>query len=608
MKNWFRWLLNPVRRIELPVWCVLGVCAAISFAMIHAQGTNVAGNPGTNTTGASSGGGTVANKTVVLNAGANQIPATPLGGTTYTLSDTSAIYTQSAAVAISNNGVRIWCTSPNVVIQFTGATDGFDITGMDDWIDGCTLDHNSQTGSGTGPLVSIVGATRPVVQNNFFQNVGNTNPTKAVIDANGTITGIKVKDNTCLGSCADPFIRLYPQNSAIISDYLVSGNSAFNWSFTASTSYFIEIRDGVSDIIKHGSVLLNWAYISGANAIGMAQNTKIQASGEGLDDQTAWVNNKVFGAAIFQGCFKWFGIHHFVNHGNECYNGGFAFGTGVAFGDSYNGDVAGLIVRNNPAASNTHMVSFADFGAITFHDSIIDGVVSGNDGLIAFSTAGVARDSDFHDINIAFAPGQTGTAMKLVSTTGSFNTTNNKVHDIKISGDSTASQNGFSLIDTTGTFNTTDIHDLHFSNIAGTCLSVGAGVASTFIGTNYYVNCGTPFTDAGTGTIQANTNTNCSSSASPAVCGSAAAGSVAIPTGTNATLTVNTTAVTANSSIIVQSDDTLGTKLGITCNSTLASLIVEPVVSARSAGVSFQITISGTTTTNAVCVSYYIVN
>jgi hypothetical protein len=104
------------------------------------------------------------------------------------------------------------------------------------------------------------------------------------------------------------------------------------------------------------------------------------------------------------------------------------------------------------------------------------------------------------------------------------------------------------------------------------------------------------------------TPTNCSSSASPAVCGASAAGSVAVPTGTNATLQVNTTAVTANSQIFVQSDDTLGTKLSVTCNSTLASLIVEPVVTARVGGTSFTITISGTTTTNPVCLSYFIVN
>lgn len=104
------------------------------------------------------------------------------------------------------------------------------------------------------------------------------------------------------------------------------------------------------------------------------------------------------------------------------------------------------------------------------------------------------------------------------------------------------------------------------------------------------------------------TNTNCSSSASPAVCAAAAAGSVAVPTGTNPTLVVNTTAVTANSQIFVQSDDSLGTKLSVTCNTTLANLAVEPVVSARTAATSFTITISGTVVTNPICLSYFIVN
>ena len=100
---------------------------------------------------------------------------------------------------------------------------------------------------------------------------------------------------------------------------------------------------------------------------------------------------------------------------------------------------------------------------------------------------------------------------------------------------------------------------------------------------------------------------NCTSSASPAVCGGAAAGSVAVPTGTNPTLQVNTTAVTANSQIILTSDESLGTKLGITCNTTLTT-VPDPVVTARTGGTSFTMQISATVATNAVCVSYLIVN
>ena len=78
---------------------------------------------------------------------------------------------------------------------------------------------------------------------------------------------------------------------------------------------------------------------------------------------------------------------------------------------------------------------------------------------------------------------------------------------------------------------------------------------------------------------------DCASAASPAVCSTYSSGSVAVPTGATPTLQINTTAVDANSPIYLTIDESLGTKLGITCNSTLATL-VQPVVTARSAGVS----------------------
>ena len=110
------------------------------------------------------------------------------------------------------------------------------------------------------------------------------------------------------------------------------------------------------------------------------------------------------------------------------------------------------------------------------------------------------------------------------------------------------------------------------------------------------------------GTARVTTAANCSSSASPAVCTSAAAGSVALPTGTNTALQVNTTAVTANSQIFMFPDDTLGTKLGVTCNSTLATLVGGMAVTARSAGTSFTVTFNGTIAVNPLCASFLIVN
>jgi hypothetical protein len=105
------------------------------------------------------------------------------------------------------------------------------------------------------------------------------------------------------------------------------------------------------------------------------------------------------------------------------------------------------------------------------------------------------------------------------------------------------------------------------------------------------------------------TATNCSSSASPAVCGSAAAGSVAIPTGvTSVTLQVNTSAVTANSQILLVADDTLSTQLSVTCNSTLATLVGGMAITARTAATSFTITYNGTIATNPLCVNYLVIN
>lgn len=98
------------------------------------------------------------------------------------------------------------------------------------------------------------------------------------------------------------------------------------------------------------------------------------------------------------------------------------------------------------------------------------------------------------------------------------------------------------------------------------------------------------------------TTTNCVSSASPAVCGSAAAGHFVLAA-TATTVTVNTTAVTTSSQIFIQNDDSLGTRLAVTCNTALDQVFV----SARIAGTSF--TITGTApVTNPNCYSYFIVN
>jgi hypothetical protein len=130
--------------------------------------------------------------------------------------------------------------------------------------------------------------------------------------------------------------------------------------------------------------------------------------------------------------------------------------------------------------------------------------------------------------------------------------------------------------------------DAAFSRDAANVIDVGNGTAGDV-----------------TGTIKPGkyaTGTNCNSSASPAVCGSAAAGMFTLAA-TTTSITVNTTAVTANSEIIVFNDDSLGTRLGVTCNTGIDSVLV----SARIAATSFTVTGSAPVT-NPNCYSYFIVN
>lgn len=111
-----------------------------------------------------------------------------------------------------------------------------------------------------------------------------------------------------------------------------------------------------------------------------------------------------------------------------------------------------------------------------------------------------------------------------------------------------------------------------------------------------------------TGSVQGalfETSSNCKvNSTSPATCGAAAAGTVVVPT-TTTTYTVDTTAITANSEILLQyTTDATGLPSSPTC--VVPSTLGDVFPSARTAGTSFTFTLPSTTGT--VCVHYFLVN
>jgi hypothetical protein len=103
------------------------------------------------------------------------------------------------------------------------------------------------------------------------------------------------------------------------------------------------------------------------------------------------------------------------------------------------------------------------------------------------------------------------------------------------------------------------------------------------------------------------TTTNCADSVGAAACGTASAGAFVIDAATTSTV-VSTTAVTANSQIFVNEDSSLGTRLGITCNTQSILVIGTPVVTARTAGASFTVSIIVGPSATPACFNYWIVN
>jgi hypothetical protein len=139
-----------------------------------------------------------------------------------------------------------------------------------------------------------------------------------------------------------------------------------------------------------------------------------------------------------------------------------------------------------------------------------------------------------------------------------------------------------------------DMGGNRFSCTAGQCLNDTGGAAfRTIVGNSTWSNA----PPAG--------STNCASSAAPAVCGSWFDGSAVIAAAAT-TVTINTIVVGANSIITLTPDDTLGTKLGVTCNSTIATLVGGLAVTTRTPGTSFQVTSGATPAVNPLCFNFSI--
>jgi hypothetical protein len=256
-------------------------------------------------------------------------------------------------------------------------------------------------------------------------------------------------------------------------------------------------------------------------------------------------------------------------------------------------------LSSNPATGATYTIGAASYTTADFNGAGTTSRLVGyfEDGGVISGTGTVSEWNGF-----TVAPPSTSAGVSLNNTVGlrlnDFSGVNHQsgsgcLVNLLFGGGCGGKTDAWTILDFTS--NNSALHALSVGSTStpggGAALDVtGGSRSSTFVNAATYV-----------------TATNCSSSASPAVCGSAAAGSVVIAAA-GTTVTVNTTAVTANSQIFLLADDTLGTKLGVTCNSTLATLVGGLAVTARTGGTSFQITSGTTPAVNPLCLSYFIVN
>jgi hypothetical protein len=256
-------------------------------------------------------------------------------------------------------------------------------------------------------------------------------------------------------------------------------------------------------------------------------------------------------------------------------NGGFSLG---AYAKNWTVPPAqGMIISGNVSIGDTTATSMFNVGTANQFQVSSTGVSSAGAGSTDLNGSGVP---EAHCLADGTGGGVCGTSTPAFSAITS--ATNTTAAMVVGSGASLGASG-------TGTINATALNGATFASPG----PIGFTTPNTSL-----------FTSVTSGTL--NMSSQCVSIASPAACASASQGFFIIAAGSTS-VTVNTTHTTGVGTIAVYPDTSIGSALGVTCNTTLAS-IVNPVITARTASTSFTVSIPGTLAVNPGCYSYTLIN
>ena len=523
-----------------------------------------------------------------------------MDGMTYPLTD--AGFSAAVAALPTNGTLRITSgkmvsltTAHNITTQISIVCDpgaGFsypaasgayiELSGVSSTMTGCALKGQ---GSSTAQQAILINANLVSFTRNTVSGFGSSssNGTLEVLSGNA----VEIKDNVFLNNVDFDIFVNNSTASQEITGLIVSGNTA-------------------GEIILHSSVsgaqILHFTVED--NILTAGYNSKVefcvevQSYGGAYDNSWGVVSGNVceLAAGSVDGGYSVGGTQISVT-GNIFNSNGKTFTVSALEIVLCSDCLASSNILNDGVGGDGISVDRSSGGQIT-NNSVIGFATGSNDYgihvVVASTTVPAAINNEVSGNLIAFPTGGTGIGIWQQCNAVGANCSNNKYSGNSLFSDGTSGSRGIDFENDTGTSANEVLGSNQFNNPA-TPVVRGSGV--TFA-SDYQKIVGSTYA----------TTSNCSSSAAPAVCGSAAAGSVVLPTGAAPTTVVDTTAVTANSQIFLNVDDSLGSQLSVTCNTTTAQVGNPAFVTARTAGTSFTIQTSSTVGTNPICVSYLIVN